>query len=145
MVLLPLVGVGLLAGWRIHRRLPDALVAFGLLVLFRFVLTWLGTCLGLAAGREELAGQLAVLTFPVAMVTNVFVPTGGMPAWLRLVAGWNPVSTVVAAVRELFGNPAVGGSTWPLHHPVPATLGWAVLLLAVCAPLAVRSYGANGR
>jgi ABC-2 type transport system permease protein len=140
-----LVGVGLATGWRAHRGLAAALAAFGLLLLFRFVMTWLGTVLGLLAGREEVAGQLAVLTFPVAMVTNAYVPTGGMPEWLRAVAEWNPVSSVVAACRQLFGNPSVAGAAWPLHHPVAASLGWSALLLAVCVPLAVRSYAAHGR
>ncbi|WP_344441973.1 ABC transporter permease [Kitasatospora nipponensis] len=144
-VLVPLAAIGLLSGWRIHRGAGPALAAFGLLLLFRFVLTWLGTCLGLAAGREELASQLAVLTFPFAMVTNIFVPAEGMPGWLRTVAEWNPVSALVAACRELFGNPATVGRAWPLEHPVTAALGWSALLLLVCVPLAVRGYTRHGR
>ncbi|MCX4745065.1 ABC transporter permease [Kitasatospora sp. NBC_01287] len=144
-VLVLLAAVGLLSGWRAHRGPGLALAGFGLLLLFRFVMTWLGTCLGLAAGREEVAGQLAVLTFPVAMVTNSFVPTGGMPGWLRVVAEWNPISSVVAAARQLFGNPAGSAAGWPLHHPVTASLLWAALLLALCGPLAVRGYHRHGR
>ncbi|MGF1425547.1 ABC transporter permease [Kitasatospora sp. LaBMicrA B282] len=144
-VLALLALVGLLAGWRVHRGLGSVLAGFALLLLFRFVMTWLGTCLGLAAGREDIAGQLAVLTFPVAMVTNTFVPTGGMPGWLRAVAEWNPISAVVAAARRLFGNPAGSGTAWPLHHPVTAALLWAAVLLVLCAPLAVRSYQRHGR
>jgi ABC-2 type transport system permease protein len=140
-----LAAVGLATGWRAHRGIGHALAGFGLLLLFRFVMTWLGTCLGLLAGREEVAGQLAVLTFPVAMVTNTFVPTGGMPGWLRVVAEWNPVSALVAACREQFGNPGGPASSWPMQHPVAATLGWAALLLVVCTPLAVRAYNRHGR
>jgi ABC-2 type transport system permease protein len=144
-VLALVAGVGLLTGWHAHRGLGLALAGFGLLLLFRFVMTWLGTCLGLAAGKEEVAAQLAVLTFPVAMVTNVFVPTAGMPGWLRAVAEWNPVSSVVAAARQLFGNPEPVGGAWPLHHAVGMAVGWTALLLAVCAPLAVRGYVRHGR
>jgi ABC-2 type transport system permease protein len=144
-VLVPLIGIALATGWRAHRGMVAASAGFGLLLFFRFVMTWLGTVLGLLAGREEVAGQLAVLTFPVAMVTNAYVPTGGMPAWLRSVAEWNPVSSVVAACRQLFGNPSAAGAAWPLHHPVAATLGWSALLLAVCVPLAVRRYAEHGR
>jgi ABC-2 type transport system permease protein len=79
------------------------------------------------------------------MVTNVFVPTDGMPAWLRAVAEWNPISAAAAAARDLFGNAAPAGSPWPLHHPVLATLGWCALLLAVFAPLAVRKFTTHGR
>ncbi|MDH6131197.1 ABC-2 type transport system permease protein [Kitasatospora sp. MAA4] len=144
-VLVPLVGVGLAVGWRMRNGLADALAAFALLVLFRFVMTWLGTFLGLAAGSEQMAGQLAVLTFPPAIVTNVFVPTGGMPGWLRVIADWNPASAVVAACRQLFGNPSAPASAWPLQHPVVATLLWSAVLLAVFAPLAARKYSTHGR
>ncbi|MDH6139853.1 MULTISPECIES: ABC transporter permease [Kitasatospora] len=140
-----LAAVGLATGWRAHRGIDHALAGFGLLLLFRFVMTWLGTCLGLLAGREEVAGQLSILTFPVAMVTNTFVPTAGMPGWLRVVAEWNPVSSLVAACREQFGNPGGAATGWPLHHPLVACLGWTVLLLVVCTPLAVRAYSRHGR
>lgn len=145
LVLIPMAAVGLAAGWRIRAGVAHAVAAFALLVLFRFVMTWVGTFLGLAAGREEVAGQLAVLTFPFAMVTDMFVPTGGMPGWLRVCADWNPVSAVVEACRRLFGNPSAGGSAWPLEHPVTATLLWSALLLAVFVPLAVRKYSTHGR
>ncbi|MGE7436415.1 ABC transporter permease [Kitasatospora sp. NPDC001175] len=144
-VLVPLALVGLAVGWRIRDGITSALGAYGLLVLFRFVMTWVGMYLGLAVGKEEVAGQLSVLTFPLAMVTNAFVPTGGMPGWLRAVAEWNPVSAVVAACRELFHNPGAAGEAWPMQHPVTATLLWSGLLLAVFAPLAVRKFASHGR
>jgi ABC-2 type transport system permease protein len=78
--------------------------------------------------------------------SNAFVPTAGMPAWLRAFADWNPVSAVVAASRALFGNAATPMTgAWPVRHPVAATLAWAVLLLAVCVPLAVRRYHRTSR
>jgi ABC-2 type transport system permease protein len=88
------------------------------------------------------------LAFPITMISNSFVPTGGMPAWLRTVADWNPLSALVAACRELFGNPAgslARPAAWPLQHPVPATVGWSLLLLAVFVPLATRRYQTAGR
>lgn len=142
-----LVGVGLAAGWRIHDGFAPAVGALGLLLLFRFVMTWAGIYLGLLAGREDVAGQLGLLVFPLGMITNVFVPTAGMPAWLRLIASWNPISAAAAACRDLFGNagPAAPGAPWPLQHPVLATLGWSALILVVFAPLAVSRFSAHGR
>ncbi|GAA4875420.1 ABC transporter permease [Kitasatospora terrestris] len=144
-VLVPTAAVGLAAGWRVRDGLGPALGAFALLLLFRFTVTWVGTTLGLAVGKEETAGQLAVLVFPFAMVANVFVPTGGMPGWLAAVADWNPISAVAAACRTLFGNPVELGGAWPMQHPVAATLGWCALLLAVFVPLAVRRFASAGR
>src|SRR5262249_1215152 len=64
--------------------------------------------------------------------------------WLQAIADWNPVSALVAACRQLFGNPAAAAAhaSWPLRHPVVATIGWSLLLLAVFVPLATRRYQA---
>ncbi len=139
-----LAAVGLVVGWRIRGGPADALGAFGLLLLFRFAMTWVGLLLGLAVGKEEAAGQLAVAVFPLAMVTNAFVPTGGMPGWLATVAEWNPMSAVVQAGRDLFGNPSAPAAAWPMQHAVPAALLWCAVLLLVCGPFAVRKFATHG-
>jgi hypothetical protein len=73
---------------------------------------------------EQAAGQASILIFPVTMLSNVYVPTSGMPTWLRAIADWNPVSALAAAIRDLFGNPgAPTNGTWQLEHPVPAARG----------------------
>lgn len=132
---------GLAVGWRIHRGAGDALAALGLLVAFQFAATWLGLFLGLVIGREEAAAQASILIFPVTTISNVFVPPGGMPGWLRVIAEWNPVSALAAAVRGLLGNPVLPpGGALPLEHPVAASLAWTVLLLAVFVPLCARRY-----
>ena len=63
---------------------------------------------------------------------------------LRKVAEWNPVSAVVAAARDLFGNPTGlrPHAAWPLEHAVPVAIAWSLAILAVCVPLAVRRYRA---
>lgn len=131
---------GLAVGWRIGRGAADAVAALGLLVAFQFAATWVGIYLGLLIGKEETAAQASILVFPVTMVSNVFVPTAGMPAWLRAIADWNPVSALAAASRQLLGNPAGPAGAWPLAHPVAASLAWTALLLAVFVPLATARY-----
>jgi ABC-2 type transport system permease protein len=132
---------GLAVGWRIERGAGYAVAALALLVAFQFAATWIGMYLGLVLGSEQAAGQASILTFPVTMLSNVYVPTSGMPAWLRTIADWNPVSALAAAIRDLLGNPgAPANGTWQLEHPVPATLAWTVLLLAVFVPLCTRRF-----
>jgi ABC-2 type transport system permease protein len=137
-----MAGCGLAVGWRAHRGVADTAAALGLILLFRYALSWLGVYLGLAARNETTIDNLGPLLFPITMIGNTFVPTGNMPAWLRTVADWNPISAVTAASRELFGNPgaAPGHAAWPEQHPVLATLLWSTLLLATFVPLAVRRY-----
>jgi ABC-2 type transport system permease protein len=42
-----------------------------------------------------------------------------MPAVLRAIADYNPVSAVTAAARQLFHNPNPSAtiSAWPMQHP----------------------------
>ncbi len=139
--LLLMAACGLLVGWRIRTGIGPALGALGLLVAFQFAATWIGMFLGLVIRNEETAAQLSVLVLPVGMLSNVFVPTAGMPAWLRTIADWNPVSAVTAAVRELCGNPtAPTNGAWPLEHPVLASLLWTTLLLVVFVALCTARY-----
>ena len=145
-VLAAMVGVGLAVGWRAHDGLGRAGAALGLLLLLRFCMVWLGCYLGLLCGREEIAAQAGILVFPIGMVSNVFVPTAGMPGWLRAIAEWNPISCAAEACRTLFGDTSAAATgPWPLAHPVAATLGWCAVLLLVFAPLAVRTYSRHGR
>ena len=87
-------------------------------------------------------GAGIIIVFPLTFVSNAFVPLESLPTVLRDVALWNPVSVVVADVRELFGNPTapVAQHSWPLDHAVPAAFGYCVVLLLVGVPLAVWRY-----
>jgi ABC-2 type transport system permease protein len=132
---------GLVVGWRISGGPADAAAALLLLLAFQFAATWAGLYLGLVIGTEEAAAQASILVFPVGAISNVFVPTTGMPGWLRLIADWNPVSALAAASRHLLGSPAApANGAWPLEHPVVASLAWTAALLAVFVPLCTRRY-----
>jgi ABC-2 type transport system permease protein len=134
---------GLAIGWRPTTGLAEVLAGFGVALLFSFALTWLNACLGMAvAGAESAQGIVFIVMFPLAFVSNVFVPTQGMPSWLQTIANWNPVSAVASACRVLFGNPNPSGviQAWPMQHPVEASLVWSLALLAVAVPLAGRLY-----
>jgi ABC-2 type transport system permease protein len=133
---------GLVVGWRVHEGLASTLGGFALLLLLGFAMSWFGTFLGLVVRTPESAQALVFIAlFPVTFVANTFVPTQGMPTWLRTIADWNPISATVAGCRQLFGNPTVIHPTaWPLQHPVVASVGWSLLILVVFVPLAVRRY-----
>ncbi|QIY59056.1 ABC transporter permease [Streptomyces sp. RPA4-5] len=138
---------GLLVGWRASDGLLNALAGFGLLVLMRYALSWVGCYFGLRVPNEQVAQQLTLLVMPVTVLSNAFVPTDGLPGWLRFIAEWNPLSALIAACRELFGNPGTvtGSHAWPMDHPVAATVLWSVGLLVVFVPLSVRSFQRKGR
>ncbi|MFG2688372.1 ABC transporter permease [Streptomyces sp. NPDC048405] len=142
----PLLLVGLAVGWRVEGGALGAVGAVGLLLLFRFATTWIGIFLGLLTRNEEAAGQLGGATFILPLLSNAYIPTDGLPGWLRTVAEWNPISAVTTALRDLFGNASVPeGAAWPVSHPVAGSLAWCAVLLAVFVPLAVRRYAHGGR
>ncbi|SHM56161.1 ABC transporter permease [Cryptosporangium aurantiacum] len=132
---------GLLVGWRFDRGVWRLAAALGLLLLVQFAMTWVGLYLGLVLRSQEAAGQLSLVVLPIAMVSNLMVPTGGMPTWLRTIAEWNPVSALGQAVRELCGNPtAPDAGAWPLAHPITATLLYAAVILAIFVPATTRRF-----
>jgi len=130
---------GLVIGWRPHAGIGSVLAGFALFLLFSYALSWGCGCLGLVSkGPESAQGVGLVILFPLAIVSNAIVPTERMPIVLRVFSNWNPVSVVTDACRQLWGNPNPSSTihTWPMQHPVFASLLWSVALLAVFAPLA---------
>lgn len=134
---------GLAIGWRIRGSAGEAVLAFALLLLFGFGMIWFGILIGsLMRTVEAVNGVMFTALFPMTFLANTFVPTEPMPHWLRVIAEWNPVSSLAQAMRELWGNggPAAPDAQLPLHHPVLATVLWSLALTAVFAPFALRAY-----
>jgi ABC-2 type transport system permease protein len=134
---------GLAIGWRIRGSVGEAVLAFALLLLFGFGMIWFGILIGsLMRTVEAVNGVMFTALFPMTFLANTFVPTEPMPHWLRVIAEWNPVSSLAQAMRELWGNggPAAPDAQLPLHHPVLATVLWSLALTAVFAPFALRAY-----
>ena len=133
-VVLLVVGVGFLVGFRIHAPVPAFLGAIALLVLFSVAFSWIFALVGLGSPTAEAAQAagfpvLAVLVF----ASTAFAPKEAMPGWLQAYNDVQPVSVVVRAVRAL----CIGGET---ATPVLHALLWMVGLVAVFMPLAVARY-----
>ena len=134
---------GLLVGWRIHNGLPKAVLAYGLLLLFGFAMIWVGILVGSAlTSVEAVQGVMFTAIFPLTFMANTFAPTEGMPSVVRHIAEWNPISALVQAMRELWGNAAPLGAdaALPLQHPVLASTLWSIGISLVLGPLAVRAF-----
>ena len=135
---------GLIVGWRIRGSLLDALAAFLLLLLFAYSVSWVMALLGLSVPSPEVLNNASfIVIFPMTFIANTFVPAESLPTVLRVFAEWNPISSLVQAVRELFGNIPPGTpepASWPLQNPVLYTVFCACLIIAIFAPLAVRRY-----
>ena len=134
---------GLAIGWRIRGSVAEALLAFALVLVFGFGMIWFGILVGsVMRSVEAVNGVMFTVLFPITFLANTFAPTEPMQPWLRVIAEWNPVSSLAQAMRELWGNagPAPASAQLPLHHPVLATILWSLALTAVFAPFALRAY-----
>jgi ABC-2 type transport system permease protein len=140
---------GLAVGWRIHSSVGEAVGGFLILLVFAYAISWLMAMVGLLVRTPEVVNNASfIVIFPLTFVANTFVPLESFPTVLRHFAEWNPVSTVVQAARELFGNIPAGApqpEAWSLQHPVVYTLLWAAVILAFFAPLSVRAYQRTAR
>jgi ABC-2 type transport system permease protein len=139
---------GLLIGWRVRDGFVDGVLGFALLLLFGFALIWLGIWVGsMMRTVEAVQGFMFTVMFPLTFVANTFVPTETMPAWLRTISEWNPVSALTQACRDLWGNgpAAPADAAFPLQHAVAFSIGWSLVLTAIFAPLAVRAFRRRSR
>jgi ABC-2 type transport system permease protein len=146
MILLVLMITGFVVGWRVNNGFVDFVLALVLMLAFAYAMSWLGVLLGLLVPTVEVAQQVGfIVLFPITFVSNAFVPTASMPPALQVFAEWNPISAIVAAVRDLFGSAAgLGnvslGDSFPMQHPLFMSVVWITLALLVFPPLAVRRY-----
>jgi ABC-2 type transport system permease protein len=139
-----MMSTGLIVGWRITSSPLVAVAGVVLLLLFGYAFSWLMAFIGMSVRSPEIINNVSFLVlFPLTFISNAFVPSENLPAPLRIFAEWNPVSSLVQAARELFGNVPPGtpvGDALPAQYPVQTVLIAIALLLVVFVPLSVRKF-----
>jgi len=133
-LVLLMIGVGSIMGFRFHNGAPFAVAAAMLSVLFGFAFTWISAFIGMSVKDVETA-QVAgfVWIFPIVFASSMFVPVETMPGWLQAFAKINPVTVTVDTVRAL----SLGGE---IITPLWKCMAWIGGILIVFLPLAVRRY-----
>jgi ABC-2 type transport system permease protein len=99
--------------------------------------------LGMSVRSPEVINNASfIILFPITFISNAFVPIETLPDPLRIFAELNPVSALVQAARELFGNEgsAPVPDVWTLQNPVLTVLIGVVVLLVVFVPLCIRKF-----
>ncbi len=143
-VLLVMGLAGYLVGWRPSSGIFMITLGFLFLFVFGYAMSWIGVLIGLSVKEERVAQNVTfIAVFPLTFLSNAFAPTTGMPKYLQYFAEWNPVSTMVAGCRQLFGLKNEFGATagsFPSEHPLEMSLIYMVLLMAVFIPLSIRKY-----
>jgi ABC-type polysaccharide/polyol phosphate export permease len=134
---------GLIVGWRIHTGFDKAVWGFLLLLFFAYSISWIMAWVGLKVPSVEVVQNASFMViFPATFIANTFVRASVLPGPLKVIAEWNPVSSVAQAVREAFGNTGTAPvpHVWSLENPILYTLIWAGVILAIFVPLSVRAY-----
>ena len=144
-VILLMLLVGFLVGFRIHGSFAGTVGAVALIVLFGFAFQWISAWIGVVIRNPEAVQSAGFIwVFPVTFLSSAFVPTRSIqPDWLQWIADHNPFTLAVNGSRQLFMGPEatqVPGLGTDATSNVLITLAWTVALLLVFVPLAVRRY-----
>jgi ABC-2 type transport system permease protein/oleandomycin transport system permease protein len=126
--------VGFAVGFQVHTSATAFIGGLLLVLLFAYALSWVFATLGLVIANPESAQAAAFpLMAPLVFASSAFVPVSSMPSWLQEFATRQPVSVTASAVRAL----VLGG---PTAAYVEQSILWCIVILVVCAPLAVWRY-----
>jgi ABC transporter DrrB family efflux protein len=143
MVIVGLVtlGVGFIIGFRMHTTVPDVVLALGLLVVYALSFAIVFVWLGLVSGNAQAAQGLSILAVPFSFISSAFVPIATMPGPVQAFAKAQPLTFMVNSWRGLLLGDAVTRTfDHGLTYWVVGSLLWAVGIVLVFTPLAVRSY-----
>jgi ABC transporter DrrB family efflux protein len=137
-VIVLMIGVGYLIGFRFREGFLEALAAIGIVALFGFTLSWIFVFVALTVrGTEAVQSFGFIAIFPLVFASSVFVPVSTMPDWLQSFARVSPVSVSANAARAL----CIGGE---VATPLLQSIAWCVGILAVFIPLCVWRYRRMG-
>jgi ABC-2 type transport system permease protein len=135
---------GLIVGWRIRSSFLEGLAGVVLLLLFAYAFSWVMAFLGMSVRSPEVINNVAFLIlFPLTFISNAFVPSESLPRPLEIFAEYNPVSALVEAARQLFGNVPPGRpepDAWTLQNPEITVLIGVAVMLVIFVPLSIRKF-----
>ncbi|CAN5512783.1 ABC transporter permease [soil metagenome] len=134
---------GFVVGWRFNNGVLSFLAGVALLLMFSYAFSWVMALLGMLVRTPETINNASfMLLFPITFISNAFVPAESLPRPLEIFANWNPVSALVQAARDLFGNTQAGvvRDTFGIQHPVITVFIGVALLLAIFVPLCIRQF-----
>jgi ABC-2 type transport system permease protein len=140
--MLIVASIGLALGWRPHLGIGTGLELIGLILLGLFAFTTFGVLMGmLVKSSDAMQGIGFAIVFPLTFLAGTFVPISGMKEVPRAIGEYDPLSAIVAAVRQVTQGAHATGS-WPLEHPVPAMVAYCLVIVAICVPLTLRRFRA---
>ena len=126
-------GVAVAMGFRSDAGVLAWLAVAGLLILFTLALTWIAVIPGLTAKSVDGAGAFSYPLIFLPFISSAFVPTATMPGPVRAFAEHQPVTSIVAAIRDLLARQPAGTDIW-------TALAWCAGILVVACVFATIAY-----
>lgn len=121
--------VALLVGFRPTASVSEWFLAFALLLSFTFALSWASAIMGLLAKSIEAVQWMGfMLVFPLTFASSAFVPTEGMPKFLKMFAENQPVTHVIEALRGYMVGTPIG------THSQTAFI-WCIAVTIIAIPV----------
>jgi ABC-2 type transport system permease protein len=131
--LVVVVLVALLIGFRSGAGALSWLAVAGILIVFTLALTWIAVIPGLSAKSVDGASAFSYPLIFLPLVSSAFVPTETMPGPVRAFAEYQPVTSIVNTIRDLYTQQPAGTDIW-------IALAWCVGILIVAYGFAMVIY-----
>lgn len=134
------IALGFAVGWRPDLGVGSAILLATLVLLGLFAFTWFGVLMGMIMrNADAMQGIGFAIVLPLSFLAGTFVPIQGMKTIPRIIGEWDPLTSMVAAVRQVSSGIHATGS-WQQTSPIVAMVGWCALIIAICVPLALRRF-----
>jgi ABC-2 type transport system permease protein len=127
--------LAILLGVHLKWRVVDMLGVFALVILGAAVFSTLSLVIAcLVRTRERFMGIGQLLTMPLFFASNALYPISLMPSWLQAIAGGNPLTYLVDALRTLML------SGYSPEFPLILDFGALLVAMVVLVMIGARLY-----
>jgi ABC-2 type transport system permease protein len=129
-----IIVLGVILGFRPGAGALGVLLAFALVLVFCFAISWIWIIFAMKVKTPESVMTTSfVFLMPLTFASNIFVGLETMPGWLQAVVRHNPVTHLTDASRGLMhGTPAAAHVIWVLVA--------SAVITGLSAPVALRMY-----
>jgi ABC-2 type transport system permease protein len=134
MASLLIIVLGVILGFRPQAGVVGVLLAFLLVLLFAFSVSWVWIIFGMKLKTPESVMTMSFLfLMPITFASNIFVELKTMPLWLQAIVRHNPITHLSDASRALMhGKDASADVLW--------VIAASAVTVAVSAPIAMKMY-----
>lgn len=123
----PILILGVILGVRFEGGLLGVAAFVFLAAAWSLAFAGFGYAIALKTGNPAAVNSMFLLFFPFLFLTSSYVPRSQLAGWLNTVAGYNPVTYLLAGLRSL-----VLGNTWQWGQ-----LGQALAAIAIVGAISM--------